>query len=283
MSTKKKKIVRPRNLALSEDEQRHVDAGRTVFARRLSQLTGAWWQDFRKALFEIGKDVDNSKALGPLGERGKSLEAIRKRISVGLNFTLSDEDDAKENGGSNSSYSLGLEAVLRLARKFLLSKSTPDSDAVEALNYDIDGCMIALVFRGELQHAADLMRLVGCVRAIHEDRIATNPTIFRSGCSARHSGDLEKLKLLLVLDGYLEQAKIPTKSLLRQDYSATMQPPEFSRLMRDMQIKAHLLDEGKEPKPENHKGSSFPGVVNSEAFEKWRYGNEWGVFLKNLV
>lgn len=246
-----------------------VDAGFTVHLPILAELKCAWWEDFREVLYAIGKDVANPEALGLFGIRRKGLKAMKRRIFLGLNNTLSDTADAAENGGYNLSYSDGLGAVLSLARILLPSKSNTGWDKVKDLHYQIDGCIIALVVRGEMQHVADLIRLACCVSAIN-DALKSASEPFRSGCSHRHSDNLNKLQLLLDLDVYLQRSVIPTKFRLREDFPGKKKAPEFSDILKGMKIKDLLPDESRERKPPGHihKGSALPAVIRSGAVER---------------
>ncbi len=283
MSKKKKTGDPVKNLAFSPNEQERVDAGLLIHARLtihaslLGQLLSAWRQDFRDVLLSIGADVTKPEDLGSFGNGPEYLSAIRQRLSLGLNYTLSDCDSVAEIEGFQFSYEHGLESVLSLARMLLPRhlikgdwKGHEHADKVESIRYEIDGCIIALVARGQLQHAADLIRLAGCVMAIDHSQNGIIAEDFRKE-SSTHTDDFHKLKVLLALDVILKRGEIPTKFRLRKEFFASTDPSNFSVMLRGLQIRDLLPDEPRGRKSEGgHKGSSFPAVIRSGADEKLR-------------
>jgi hypothetical protein len=275
--SKKKKTGHPvKNLALSPDEQERVDAGLSIHASLLGKLLTAWRQDFRDVLFSIGPDMVKPEDLGSFGNGPEHLRAIRQRLSLGLSYTLSDCDNASEIEGFNLSYEHGIESVLSLARILLPRHLIQDwkghehADDVESLQYEIDGCIIALLTRGKLQHAADLIRLAGCVMAIDRSQNCVISGSFRKE-SSTHTDDIHKLKVLLALHVILKRGEIPTKMRLRQEFFVSMDASNFSVMLRGLQIRDLLPDEPRGRRSEGgHKGGSFPAVIRSGSDEELR-------------
>ena len=267
---KKRKTTRPtKNPTLSEHEQERADNGCSIVPARLGKLLVALQQDFREVLFAVGSDVVRPENLGIFGDRIKDFSAIRRRLSLGLEYTISDIDSVAENGGHPISYQDGIGCVLSIARMLLPRHLTNDSkrhefaDDVEHLRYQIDGCIIALVVRGELQHAADLMRLAGCVMAIDRDEIGAKADELKPGFSKRHSDNFHKLRVLLALDDFLRHGEIPTKSKLRNKVLGLMHASNFSKMLKEMHIRDLLPNESKVSKPEDRcQGTSFPTTIS---------------------
>ena len=277
MSKRKKTNHPAKNLALSEEERKMADAGRSIFAKRMGELLAAWREDFRDVLFSLGADVAKSEDMGLLGDGQEYLHAIKRRLSLGLEYTVSDSTGTTEFGGLSVSYEHGIDSILSIARMLLPRHVIQNWEGhehaadVESLRHEIDGCIIALVARGKLQQAADLMRLAGCVMVFYRNKIDSKEDGLRKGSSKQHSPDFDKLRVLLALDCYLQRSEIPTKFRLRKETFAEKEPSNFSVLLKGMRIGKLLPDESKGRKPEGgHQGSSFPATIWSEDWEKMK-------------
>ena len=172
----------------------------------------------------------NMKWLDGNSSRGELL----KRIGTAL-FYINDSD--MSNDSLHVFALLHVQSLATRITSFHLEKNKDETDDVETLELIklINASLIALIARGKVKLAADIIRFAGTLKSLSDGKLD-------DGKNKKLSIPLERIRILLALFSFLGDGQIPTKKALKIRYKEGIDDGRFSRLLKGMQIRDALPD-----------------------------------------
>ena len=164
--------------------------------------------------------------------------AALKRLGMALVY-INDSDMSNESMHLSTLFDVQSLAARITSFRLENNKKNNDEETLELIKH-INSSLIALIARGEVNLAADIIHFAGTLRSLCDGELDGNK-------NKKLNIPLEQIRILLALFSFLGEGKIPTKKALRLKYNSRVDNGRFSNLLNGMDIKDALPDNPKHP------------------------------------